>query len=406
MKGRFIVLILDGFGAGWMDDAPKVRPQDVGANTSLHILEKKKDLKLENLEKLGLMNVINTETENMKKSKNAIFGSANLKHFGADTFWGHQEIMGSKPLMPVMEPIANKIDSIKSELVKQDYKVEEIYKDGRKLIMVNDALTIADNIETDLGQAYNVTASLDLMEFNQVVKVGRIARGLVDVSRVIVFGGYNVSKDDILNAIETKGDKYIGVNAPKSGVYRDRYHCIHLGYKVDTKEQLPYVLSKISIKTTLIGKVADIVENKFGESIPVVDTEEAMKITLNEVKKTSCGFICTNIQETDLSGHEENVDKYSNKLKIVDKYLPSITNELREEDILLVMADHGNDPTIGHSKHTRERVPLLVYKKNQKGSEIGERQTLSDVAATVSDYFDAERMKNGASFLDKINSRD
>lgn len=402
MFGRFIVLILDGLGAGWMDDAPKVRPQDVGANTILHILEHKKDLKLKNLEKLGIMNVINTETELMKKSDNAIFGSANLKHFGADTFWGHQEIMGSKPLMPIMEPIANKIDIIESELIKQGYKVQEIIKDNRKLIMVNDALTIADNIETDLGQAYNVTASLDLMEFDEVVKVGRIARDLVEVSRVIVFGGYNVSKEDILNAIETKGDKYIGVNAPKSGVYKDRYHCIHLGYKVDTKEQLQYILGRKNIKTTLIGKVADIVENKFGVSIPVVDTKEAMEITLNEIKNSTGGFICTNIQETDLSGHEENVDKYSNKLKIVDKYLPSIINELREEDILLIMADHGNDPTIGHSRHTREKVPLLVYKKDSRGSEIGERETLSDVAATVSDYFDTGKMKNGVSFIDKI----
>lgn len=403
MKKKFVVLILDGFGVGWMDDVLKVRPQDYGANTLLHILESKKDLKLVNLERLGLMNVINKETNVMKKSQIATFGSANLKHFGADTFWGHQEILGSKPLMPVMEPISNRIDNIKEELENKGYHVEEIFREDRKLLMVNNALTIADNIETDLGQAYNVTAALDFISFEEVVKVGRIARSLVDVSRVIVFGGHDVTKQDILDAIEIKGDKYIGVNAPKSGVYRDRYHCIHLGYKVDYKEQLPYNLNKIGVKTTLIGKVADIVENQYGESIPVVDTKEAMMITLNEIKKSKGGFICTNIQETDLSGHEENVDKYTKKLKIVDDYLTYLIKELDENDILLIMADHGNDPTIGHSKHTRERVPILVYNKNFRGSEIGVRETLSDVAATVSDYFGAGKMKNGESFLNKIH---
>ncbi|WP_242866816.1 phosphopentomutase [Abyssisolibacter fermentans] len=403
MMKKFVVLILDGFGVGWMDDVLKVRPQDYGANTLLHILESKKDLKLVNLERLGLMNVINKETNVMKKSQIATFGSANLKHFGADTFWGHQEILGSKPLMPVMEPISNRIDNIKKELENKGYKVEEIFKEDRKLLMVNNALTIADNIETDLGQAYNVTAALDFISFEEVVKVGRIARSLVDVSRVIVFGGHGVTKQDILDAIEIKGDKYIGVNAPKSGVYRDRYHCIHLGYKVDYKEQLPYNLNKNGVKTTLIGKVADIVENQYGESIPVVDTKEAMMITLNEIQKSNGGFICTNIQETDLSGHEENVEKYAKKLKIVDDYLTYLIKELDENDILLIMADHGNDPTIGHSKHTRERVPILVYNKNLRGSKIGVRETLSDVAATVSDYFGAEKMKNGESFLNKIH---
>lgn len=403
MPGRFIVLILDGFGVGWMDDVIKVRPQDFGANTLLHILDKRKDLKLANLEEFGLMNVINKETEVMKKSQGATFGSANLKHFGADTFWGHQEIMGSKPLMPVMEPISKSIDKIKEALENQGYKVEEIFKDGRKLIMVNEALTIGDNIETDLGQAYNVTAALDLISFDEVVKVGRITRGLVAVSRVIVFGGYNVSKEDIINAIETKEEEYIGVNAPKSGVYRDRYKCIHLGYKVDNKEQLPYILNKKGIKTTLIGKVADIVDNQCGENIPVVDTEETMNITLKVIQKNKVGFICINIQETDLSGHEENVDKYANKLMIVDNNLTNIIKELNENDILLVMADHGNDPTSGDSKHTRERVPILVYKRNSQGSEIGVRETLSDVAATVSEYFGSEAMKNGKSFLNFIS---
>lgn len=268
--------------------------------------------------------------------------------------------------------------------------------------MVNNALTIGDNIETDLGQAYNVTAALDLIDFQEVVKIGRIVREQVNVSRVIVFGGHDVSKEDIINAIEIKEDKYIGVNAPKSGVYKNKYHCVHLGYKVDYKKQLPYVLHKVNIGTTLIGKVADIVDNRYGKSIPAVDTEEVMKRTINEIQNNDSGLICVNVQETDLSGHEQDVEKYSNKLKIVDKYLSNVIELLNKDDILIVMADHGNDPTIGHSKHTRERVPLMIYKAVNEYNNIGIRDTLSDVAGTVCEYFNATGIENGKSFLNKI----
>lgn len=402
MIGKFIILILDGFGVGYMDDAIKVRPQDVGSNTCVHILQEKKNIYLKNLEKLGLMNIVDEETSTMKKSNSAIFGSCNLTHFGADTFWGHQEIMGSKPLMPKMEPFCNRVNVIRDELIKYGYNIKEIIRDDRKLLMVNNALTIGDNIETDLGQAYNVTAALDLIDFQEVVKIGRIVREQVNVSRVIVFGGHDVSKEDIINAIEIKEDKYIGVNAPKSGVYKNKYHCVHLGYKVDYKKQLPYVLHKINIGTTLIGKVADIVDNRYGKSIPAVDTEEVMKRTINEIQNNDSGLICVNVQETDLSGHEQDVEKYSNKLKIVDKYLSNVIELLNKDDILIVMADHGNDPTIGHSKHTRERVPLMIYKAVNEYNNIGIRDTLSDVAGTVCEYFNATGIENGKSFLNKI----
>ncbi len=402
MNKKFIVLILDGFGVGYMEDCKEVRPNDVGSNTFLHILENKRELKLQNLEKLGLMNIINKDSLKMKRNSEANYGTSNLTHFGADTFWGHQEIMGSKPVKPKMEPICEKIDEIKRTLLENMYKVEDIVIEGRKLLLVNGAVTIADNIETDLGQAYNVTSALDLITFEEVVEIGKIVRSLVDVSRVIVFGGHNVSRQDLIDAIEIKGDKYIGVNAPKSGVYKKEYSCVHLGYKVNYEEQIPYILGKNNIEVCLIGKVADIVMNPLGKSIPIVDTKEAMEITLNRVKQQSGGFICTNIQETDLSGHEENVEKYASKLEIVDSYLEKIIEELKEEEILLVMADHGNDPTIGHSKHTRERVPLLIYSKGVEGCNVGTRETLSDVSQTIAEYFNVDRPQNGTSFLGEL----
>ena len=358
---KFIVVVLDGFGIGEMDDVSKCRPTDIGSNTCLHILEQRKDLILNNLEKIGLMNVLSKEVNGMKFSNTATWGKGKLTHFGADTFFGHQEIMGTRPKKPFTEPLKVKIDEIYKVLVKAGYKVR--YSEGfsEKLLIVEEALTVADNIECDLGQAINITSALDIIPFKEVLKIGKLVREVVKVPRVITFGGKGITLDNILNAIEEKDGGFIGVNAPKSGVYDDGYECIHLGYGVDPQTQVTTILSE---------------NNR---------------------------FICCNVQETDLAGHSENVDRYAEKLKIADSLIGELINTLKEEDILIVMADHGNDPTIGHSKHTREMVPLMITGKNIKtGVNIGERETLSDVGATVAEYFNVASPENGTSFLSKI----
>ena len=91
-KGRFIVLVLDSFGVGAMDDVSEVRPNDLGSNTSLHLIESEYEKKWPNLLSLGLMNALDLEKDGFKKSNKAIFGTSNLKHFGADSYFGHQEI--------------------------------------------------------------------------------------------------------------------------------------------------------------------------------------------------------------------------------------------------------------------------------------------------------------------------
>ncbi|MHB9940458.1 phosphopentomutase [Clostridium sporogenes] len=399
---RFIVIVLDGFGVGYMKDVKVVRPLDVGANTCKHILEKNPEFKLPNLEKLGLMNALGEEIGILKFQENATFGKAELAHFGADTFMGHQEIMGTLPKLPIKEGFITVINKVYEELKNRGYKVQ--IKEGKegKFLIVNNALTIADNIEADLGQAYNITAALDIMPFEDVLTVGKIVREHSRVSRVITFGGEDITLQNILNAVEEKGNGFIGINAPKSGVYNKGYQCIHLGYGINAEVQIPTILGKKGIDVTLLGKVADIVSNEYGKSISCVDTEEVLKLTIKEMKSMDKGFICTNVQETDLCGHRENVEEYFKKLSIADKYLGEIMKELQEDDILLVMADHGNDPTIGHSRHTREMVPLLVYGPKVKKVSLGIRNTLSDVGATVADYFGITCPENGTSFLDSI----
>lgn len=402
MCGKFIVIVLDGFGVGQMPDVPEVRPSDIGANTCAHIFEGTPGLSLPNLAELGLANAVGREFAGLPFSPDATWGRGTLTHQGADTFYGHQEIMGTKPPVPLTEPIQVAVDEIAEALRAEGFSTRfYTAESGLRFVIVDEACTVADNVECDPGQAFNVTAALDDMDFETELRVGRIVRGIAKTPRVITFGGRGVHLDDLLAAVE-EHDGFIGVNAPASGVYNDDYHCIHMGYGVDEKVQAPYLLGSQGVDVHLLGKVADVCANHFGESESIVDTRTVLERTLELVSEPGSGFICTNVQETDLMGHRENVEGYAGRLRVADELIGLIAAALAPEDVLVVQADHGNDPTIGHPHHTREYVPLLVRHEGAPAGSIGTRATLSDVGATVCDYFGAPAPQNGTSFWPQV----
>lgn len=402
MRRRFIVIVLDGFGIGAMDDASLARPGDEKANTLGSILRDHPDLKLPNLERLGLMNAFGKESPQMKLSQAANYGMSELMHFGADTFMGHQEIMGTLPKKPIMHPFQEKVDEVYNHLKNNGHKVEIVNRNGLRYLVCDNYVTIADNLEADLGMCYNVTAPLDFISFEKEYEIACLVREVVQVGRVIVFGGTGNTMEDLYNAEEVKEGRFIGIASAKSKSYEHGYQCRHLGYGVDKNVQAPTILTNAGVPVTLIGKVADIVSNDGGISISCVPTEECMQLTLDAVKNMDIGFICTNVQETDLAGHSQSSAEYRNILEKADSGIGELLSVLEENDILVVMADHGNDPDIGHSKHTRERVPLLIYKEGVEGKSIGIRRSLSDVGASVCDYFHTEAPQNGRSFLKEL----
>ncbi|TBM20369.1 phosphopentomutase [Hafnia paralvei] len=396
---KFIVLVIDSFGVGAMDDVARVRPQDVGANTCGHILLSLPDLHLPALEKLGIINTLGFQPNAMIPAKEAVFGTANLQHEGGDTFMGHQEILGTCPQAPLKMPFSMVISKVEFALQAAGYQVERVGF-GLQFLWINQSVAIGDNLEADLGQVYNITGNLSVVSFEQLKAIGRVVRDCVQVGRVIAFGGQLDSSEQILAAAEEKQDTYIGINAPRSGAYQRGFAVEHMGYGVDDSVQVPQRLYEQGIKTVLIGKVADIVSNPHGVSYQnLVDTQQILDLTVEELQKPGDVFICVNVQETDLSGHAEDVERYAERLQCVDENLLRIMGLMQPEDCLVVMADHGNDPTIGHSKHTREKVPVLVYQTQQVGGVLGERETLSDVGATVCDFFGAAKPQNGSSFL-------
>lgn len=381
---RAILIIIDSLGIGYMDDVKELRPQDFGANTFMNILKHIPKLKLPNLERLGIMNALGIEIEDMKFNDKAVFGRARLKHFGADSFFGHYEIMGAKMIKPIELPFSYYINTVYEKLIEKGYDVKYL---GKKLkyLMVNDCIFIADNIEAELGNVYSVTGSLNSVKFKDVCKVGDIVRDIVKVSRVVCAGS-NIGVEELSAALEEKENKFIGINAPKCKFYNRGYKVQHKGYGMDNQENLVSLLCNKNIPVTLIGKVADIIEGKCAKKIYGIDTEFIMEELLKEMKHTKEGFIAVNIQETDSAGHLQDVKLYADILRIVDNYIGEIISNLNKEDLLIVTGDHGNDPTIGHSKHTRERVPILIYSNNENGEFIGETKTLGYISKYIREY--------------------
>lgn len=398
---RVILLVIDSLGVGEMEDVMKVRPQDRGANTLKHVAEAVKDFNIPSLEALGVGYLV--DSEKIKRPANPLgsYGKSKLAHFGADTYQGHQEIIGSKPRMPVVKPFIKFMDRVEKALKKAGYDVK-IPDPEHPFLLVNGLVTVADNIEADPGQNYNVTAPLDYISFEEELTIGRIVRENVEVGRVIVLGGRDIAMDDILKAIEFKDGSITGIDCPKSGVYRSGYMVRHLGYGVNPEVQVPTLLHRQGYPVSLIGKMADVIECDGAEYFPMVETEGVMELILEKMVSQKTGLIAANVQETDLAGHAMDASRYAERLMTADLYLKSILEQMKEQDLLIITGDHGNDPTIGHSHHTREKALLLVYGKELKAVNLGERDTLSDIGATIADYFGIQKPEHGRSFLNLI----
>lgn len=401
---RFVMIVLDGLGIGAMEDAGAFRPGDEKANTLGSILKDCPDLKLPALERLGLMNAFGLESLNMSFSPAANFGKSKLLHFGADTFMGHQEIMGTRPRKPDIHPFQEKVDAVAAHLNAHGHEATVICRQGLRYVLCDRYVTVADNLEAELGMCYNVTAPLDYISFDQELEIARLVREVVTVTRVIVFGGRGNTMEDLWAAEEVREQRFIGIASAKSKSYEQGYQCLHLGYGVDKEVQVPTILTRAGIPVVLIGKVADIVANHMGKSISCVPVKECMEHTIREFEEMETGFICTNVQETDLAGHGQSSGEYRRVLEEADRGLGRLMEKMTGEDVLLVMADHGNDPDIGHSRHTREYVPLLLWKRGVEGVRLGVRDTLSDAGATVCQLFGAGRPENGEGFANSLFS--
>ncbi|MGA5689355.1 phosphopentomutase [Cytobacillus pseudoceanisediminis] len=393
---KAILLVIDSFGIGAMEDCGEFSPADCRANTYKHIRESVDFLNIPTLYQLGLGTLVDG-----KAAPANAYGCSALAHHGADTYLGHQEIAGSCPKRSNKRLMKDIHSDLAQALTEAGCQVEYPWED-RPVLLVNGACVIGDNLESSLGNIINLTADFNKMPFQELKKVGKVVRQNVDTSRVIAFGGPYTSIEHILSVVHEKNSGQWGVDAPKAKVYGKGYEVYHMGYGVNIDGQFPMIAARYGLKVHRIGKTADVLHGE-GPADPIVDTEKVLRVLEKSYleEKEDAAFL-VNVQETDLAGHAEDAEWYARLLNTTDQWLAEFLPKMAEEDLIIIMADHGNDPTIGHSNHTREYVPILAAGKRVKPVNIGKRDSMADVGATFSEFFRLPATEEGDSFLEMI----
>ena len=415
---RALVLVIDGLGIGAMEDVAYTRPQDKGANTLGHVV-KATGVELPTLTTLGLGNTLAMSGwyQTLGEAERADFalrpvprppswwGRSALAYEGADSFAGHQEIMGTilrggkRVLFREVSP------RVEMALKRAGYRVEVLDEHSGRPLLVEGSVVVADNIEAEPGLGYNLTVPLDEIRFEEAGRMAEVVRSVGGVRRVIVFGSTGYGVDRMLQHIEGRATGQTGVNSPAVGAYDENFRVRHLGYGVDPRQQLPACVKKAGGRVALIGKMADVIDSPADFRNNTADTGHVLELVRREWQATEYGLVAATVQETDLAGHEGDASRYARVLRMVDAWLQSFIPLLESGDALIITADHGNDPVTGTGDHTREYVPVIVLvgggpiQGNHPGSRmcLGTRTCLSDVAATVARFLGTSAPPDGQS---------
>jgi phosphopentomutase len=385
---RIVLMVLDSAGIGAMPDADEWG--DAGADTLGNILKSRK-VNLPNLQKLGLGNI--RPLENLPAIENPIgnYGKCTLKSNGKDTTTGHWEMAGiilkkAFPTFPNGFPqriisefvekakvpgVLGNIPASGTEIIKQ--LGEEHLKTGKPIVY-----TSADSV-------FQIAAHEEVIPLERLYEICQIARQILDgedkVGRVIArpFVGTNAS-----NFKRTENRHDYAVPPPSDNL-------------------LP-LLRDNGFDVVCIGKIASIYDSVgVTQDLTAKNNEQAVNVTVEALKDNTKGLIFANLVDFDmLYGHRRDVEGYARALEGFDSRLPEIFATLRDDDLLILTADHGNDPSMPGSDHTREYAPLLVYGKSAaKGVNLGTRQSLSDIGQTIAENFGL-KLKDGVSFLEEI----
>lgn len=393
---RVIIIIIDACGVGELPDASDYG--DVGASTIPNISISVGGLSMPNCRKLGLGNITSIEgiTPVLETEGNPIgaYGKMAEKSAGKDSTSGHWEIGG----VIIAKPFPLFPEGFPHELVNEFERragvsiIGNIPASGTEIIKQlgkQHVETGALILYTSADSVFQLAAHEEIVPLPRLYEICQIARNLLQ-------NEYGVGRVIARPFIGQPG------NFTRTANRRD----FSLQPPHDTIMDL---LTKSSFNTLAIGKIYDLYAQRgFTSKIKTTDNDEVMSETIEAVKNDRLNhFIMNNCVDFDmLWGHRNDVDGFARGLEKFDTHLGELLRFLRHEDLLIITADHGCDPTIKSSTdHTREYVPLLVYgEKVKPGVNLGIRETFADIACTLADNFDLEHHFKGISFLDKIKT--
>ena len=390
---RIFVVVLDSLGIGAVEDSPEYG--DVGVDTLGHIAREVPGLKIPNLKKLGMVNL--HPLEGMEPAEHPLGRYMRLKERsrGKDTMTGHWEMMGllvttpfqtftshgfPKELIDELEKrTGRKIIGNKSASGTEilDELAEEEIREGHLIVYTSadSVLQICGNEETmGLDNLYHYCEIARELTLRDEWKVGRvIARPYTGMKK----GEFRRTSNRHDYALKPYGRT--ALNALKDA-----------GYDVVS-----------------IGKIYDIFDGEgLTQSNHSNSSVHGMEQTIQICKEDFRGLCFVNLVDFDaLWGHRRNVEGYGKEIEKFDRNLGVLLEELREDDLLILTADHGNDPTYSGTDHTREYVPFLAYSKTMKeGGALENEDTFSVIGASVADNFDVKMPEEtiGHSILEKL----
>ncbi len=386
---KVILIVTDSMGIGALPDAANYG--DAGADTFGHILENKKDMKTPNLIKMGIANIDGVSWKGAAvKDPVGAFGKMAEISKGKDTITGHWEIAGIYTDTPFKtypdgfpESFIKAFENAIGTEVLGNYPAS-----GTEIIEQlgpEHEATGKPIVYTSADSVFQIAANTDVIPLEKLYAICEEARRLLvgDVAcgRVIA-------------------RPYVIENGKRTRTSDRR------DYAVSPPEDTVLDKVKAAGKTVYaVGKISDIFNGKgVTQAVHTDSNMDGVDKTIQALGMDFDGFVFTNLVDFDSKyGHRRDPQGYGQCIEEFDARLPEIMGAMGEDDVLMICADHGNDPVHGGFDHTREYVPLLVYgKKVKAGANLGIRKTFADVGATVADILGAEAPSKGQSFKEVI----
>lgn len=403
---RAIILVIDGLGVGALPDAHKYNDLPE-SNTLCNVASASGSLKLPNLQKMGLGNIREVKGINPSQSPIASFGSMREMSQGKDTTTGHWEIAG----LILENPFRTYSDRF------PDFLIDEFIKRTNCQGILGNYPASGTAIINELGDKHVKTGYPII--YTSADSVFQIACHVEIVPLATLYQWCETARKILdENAMEHNVCRVIA--RPFEGADADyrRIPAARRDYSV--KPPKPTVLNKIEENNGTvigIGKIEDIFvksgithaihtgSNKQGLELTIKALQNKLKsekglIVYKDIEKPEISLIFINLVDTDmLFGHRNNVKGFAGALEEIDSYLPQILSMITKDDLLIITADHGCDPTMPGTDHTREKVPVLLYNPQLETKNLGERETFADVAFTVSEWLGLDYDGPGKSLL-------
>ena len=386
---RVVLIVLDSVGVGEMPDAQMYG--DKGSHTLDHTFEACNGLNIPNLKKLGLGNIEGVKALGKEESVIGAFGKGSEKSIGKDTVTGHWEIGGvilDKPLNTYPDGFSDKIINEFKEKAKIDGILGNKVASGTAIIEAlgeEHVKTGYPIIYTSADSVFQIAAHEEVIGLDNLYKMCEIAREML------------VGEDVVGRVIARP---FVGeVGSFKRTSNRRDYALDPFG-----KTALEYIKEN-GMSVAAVGKIEDIYNGKgVTEAVHIKNNMDGVDKTLEYMDKIDNGLIFTNLVDFDmLYGHRNDPKGYGKAIEDFDGRLNEIYSKLRDEDILIITADHGCDPTTESTDHSREYIPILVYGKKVKGgTELGIRDSFTDIGKSILHYLGIDNNLEGKSFISEI----